>query len=329
MSIRQESDLSCELLRSTLQDINYRLNNLQHVVPNPHSWKDKIQKEAPIPKLNLRKINSVYKENCIPLKKVTASFGDKIIDQVENINDKSFDDLQKKPQIKMMAEQLPQKQRSHSINCSQQVLRNQNSHSIQFKVSNASRLQNSSDFQQYQSLHQSFEKPLKSSFIGSQQIQVPQRDQSLEYVQPTLIQKPIIIEQQQQNVQTRNNSLLSTPIKQVANVSQGQTPLKRGNSSTTQKVIQTNLSQNQSYQCFQVQQQKQQLQNQDLIKILQDHSNKYQQQQVQYHSIQNTLASSQYTQNIAQFKVSQNRNASTSIRVPMGQILYGNSMIRL
>ncbi|CAD8053443.1 unnamed protein product [Paramecium sonneborni] len=266
MSIRQESDLSCELLRSTLQDINNRLNNLQQCVPNLQNRRDIIQKEGTIPRLNLHKINSVYKENQLPLKKVTATFGDKIVDQEEKIEEKNIQEIQKKPQIKMMVQQTPQKIRSHSINGSQQVLKSQNNHSIQFKVSNASRLQNSNDFQYFQSLHQSHEKPLKSSFIGSQYNQIAQKDESVEYVQPTLMQKPILIEQQQQNTHSRNNSLISTPVKQVANVSQGQTPLRRGNSSTNQKMIQTNLTQNQSYQCFQVQQQKQQIQNQDLIK---------------------------------------------------------------
>ncbi|CAD8135375.1 unnamed protein product [Paramecium pentaurelia] len=329
MSIRQESDLSCELLRSTLQDINNRLNNLHQCVPNPHSRKDKMYKEAPIPRLNLHKINYVQKENYLPLKKVTASFGDQINDQIEKIDENNFDDLQKKPQIKTMAQQIPQKLRCHSINNSQQVLKNQNNHSIQFKVSNKSRLQNSCDIQYFQSLHQSHEKPLKSSYICSQYSQIAQKDESFEYVKPTLMQKPIILEQQQQNVQTRNYSQLSTPIKQVANVSQGQTPLKRGNSSTNKKMIQNNSNQNQSYQCFQVQQQTQQLYNQDLIKILQNHSNQYQQQQIQYHSVQNALNSCQNTQNMAQFKVSQNRNASNNQRVSMGQMLYGNSMVRL
>ncbi|CAD8044641.1 unnamed protein product [Paramecium primaurelia] len=329
MSIRQESDLSCELLRSTLQDINNRLNNLQQCVPNPHNRRDKIQKEATIPRLNLHKINSVYKENQLPLKKVTATFGDKMIDQVQKIDEKNLEEIQKKPQIKMMVQQTPQKLRSQSINGSQKTLTNQNNHSVQFKVSNASRLQNSYDFQYYQSLHQSHEKPLKSSFIGSQYNQIAQKDESVEYVQPTLLQKPIIFDQQQQNVHTRNNSLLSTPVKQVANVSQGQTPLRRGNSSTNQKMMQTNLSQNQSYQCFQVQQQKQQQQNQDLIKILQTHSNGYQQSQIQYHSIQNPLNSCLNSQNMAQFKVSHHRNASNNMRVPIEQMLYGNSMVRL
>ncbi|CAD8061390.1 unnamed protein product [Paramecium sonneborni] len=329
MSIRQESDLSCELLRSTLQDINVRLNNLQSCVPNLQNRRDKIQKEETIPRLNLHKINTVYKENQLPLKKVTATFGDKIIDQVEKIDEKNLQEIQKKPQIKMMVQQTPQKIRSHSINGSQKILQNQNNHSIQFKVSNVSRLQNSNDFQYYQSLHQSHEKPSKSSFIGSQYSQIAQKDDSVEYVQPTLMLKPILFLQQQQNMQTRNNSLISTPVKQVANVSQGQTPLRRGNSSTNQKLIQTNFTQNQSYQCFQVQQQKQQLQNQDLIKILQTHSNQYGQSQIQYHSDQNPMNQFQNSQNTFQFKVSHHRNASNNIRTPIGQTLYENSMVRL
>ncbi|TNV73604.1 hypothetical protein FGO68_gene11671 [Halteria grandinella] len=231
MSIRQEQlfliqarpDLSCDQLRSTLQNINSRLSNLQQCIPNPQHWRDKITKETAVPRLDLHKIQA-QKENLMPQKKVTATFGEKHQESIEKCEEK-------KPQIRMV-QQTPQRIRSCSMNGSQQVLRSQNNHQIQFKVTNASRLQNSIENQYYQSLHQSNEKTLNQSFTGSQQIY--STDQNM-LVQPTLQQKPIIFDQNQQLGNTRNNSLLSTPVKQVAHVSQGQTPLRRGNSTTQQK----------------------------------------------------------------------------------------------
>ncbi|CAD8100660.1 unnamed protein product [Paramecium sonneborni] len=207
MSFCQEPKVDCQYLKSVLKNLNNRLNTLENANQNQEQINievlDKINKQLVIPKLKLNKIQMGIIENNIPQKKVLVTFGNK-----ENFRTENSDFIGDKidQTILTMNQHSP-----HQIN----------QNTPQSNVIN----------QQFQFTQW---KDNKLNNIYKQQPQLKLVKQESNLIHPIFSKKNSDQQSQEGKFYTRNNSIQSTPVKQIAyHSSMGTTPLRRKNSKKT------------------------------------------------------------------------------------------------
>ncbi|CAD8178621.1 unnamed protein product [Paramecium octaurelia] len=198
MSFCQEPKVDCQYLKSILKNLDNRLNTLENSNQNcQQQVLDKFNQELVIPKLKLNKIQIGFSENNVPQKKVLVTFGNK-----ENFRTDNCDHVGDKIDQATLT--------INQVNLQDKTVASSN--------------------QMGQSLQQPQQQDYKSNNINKQtKLKLVKQDSNL--IQPIFSKKNSDQQSIGAKFYTRNNSIQSTPVKQIGyHSSLGTSPLRRKNS---------------------------------------------------------------------------------------------------